>query len=220
MLRVDVPVWRFRLELWQAVLILAVAPLCALNFAVGYFGSSVVFPLSPFFVRNKLHALGQYAMHRPVCAFTGHDDVDVIVAEAERTHRLPRGLLAALVQVESARLPHRISPAGAMGPAQLIPSTAESLQVTDPFNTRQAIDAGARLLSGHLRRYRNIRLAVAAYNAGPGAVGRSVPRNGETEVYVAKVMSEYARNRRRRPGAELSSIGPPARAPADLRRVP
>ena len=57
------------------------APLALLNLAVAFFGNSVVFPLSPFFLRNKLAALGRYALHRPVCLFKGHADIDTAVTD-------------------------------------------------------------------------------------------------------------------------------------------
>src|SRR5262249_40371613 len=95
---------------------------------------------------------------------------------------------------ESSGSPHRISPTGAMGLAQLVPSTAKSLGVDDPFDSEAAVEGGARYLGDLLGQFRDVRLAVAAYNAGPGAiVGRAIPRNGETALYVPRVMAAYAR---------------------------
>jgi hypothetical protein len=183
----------WRRPLSQQLAVLICAPLMALNFAVSFFGNSYVFPLSPFFVKEKWHALGAYAKHRPLCLLTGHGDLGALADAAELKHGLPRGLMRAIVTVESANHAHRISFAGAMGPAQLMPGTAALLGVSDPFDPAQAIDAGARYLSQQLRRTGRVDLAVAAYNAGPGAVNGSVPHNGETEVYVAKVMRELQR---------------------------
>jgi soluble lytic murein transglycosylase-like protein len=186
----------FAFERWHLAMAAVCVPLCAINMAVAFFGNSIVFPLSPFFLKNKINALGQYALHRPVCLVRGHPDVDEVVRDVEREERLPRGLLGALVEIESAHRPHRISPAGAMGPAQIIPSTARQLDVDDPFDTRDSIRGGARYLATQLRTYRSVPLAVAAYNAGPGAVsGGVIPRNGETESYVTKVLAEYKRRR-------------------------
>jgi soluble lytic murein transglycosylase-like protein len=176
---------------------LVLAPLVLLNLDVAFFGNSLVFPLSPFFLHNKLSALGRYALHRPVCLFTGHAPVDASVARSENKHRLPRGLLAAIVQVESNGRVHRISRAGAMGPGQLTPPTARLLGVSDPFDPADALDGSGRYLATQLATFRSIQLAVAAYNAGPGAiVGRRVPQNGETEHYVRKVMAAYATTRK------------------------
>jgi Transglycosylase SLT domain len=181
--------WR-KLERWQRAVLLLCLPLLALNCAVGFFGHSVVFPLSPYFLKEKMQALGRYAMHLPRCMWSGHGDVSALAREAEVRHRLPNGLMRAVVEVESGGRPHRISCVGAMGPAQLMPGTADGLGVGDPFDPRQAIDAGARYLAAQLKRTGRVDLAIAAYNAGPGAVNGRVPRNGETEFYVAKVMRE------------------------------
>jgi soluble lytic murein transglycosylase-like protein len=179
---------------WSPILL---APLALLNLAVAFFGNSVVFPLSPFFVRNKLAALGRYALHRPVCLFKGHADIDTAVAQAEAKHHLPHGLLGAIVQTESSGRVHRISFAGAMGPSQLLPSTAKLLGVSDPFDPTDSIDGAGRYLAMQLANFRSARLAVAAYNAGPGAiVNHAVPHNGETEGYVRKVMAAYSSQRR------------------------
>jgi soluble lytic murein transglycosylase-like protein len=187
---------------WTAVLL---APLCLLNLAVAFFGNSLVFPLSPFFLRNKLTALGRYALHRPICVFTGHPPMEDLVARAEAKHRLPRGLLAAVVQVESGGRVHRISSAGAMGPGQLTPSTAKLLGVSDPFDSTEAIDGSGHYLATQLANFHDVRLAVAAYNAGPGAiVNRAVPQNGETEYYVRKVMNAYHSAKRQQPAALAS----------------
>lgn len=182
----------WKLRFWQQLAIVVCLPLAALNTAVAFFGSSAVFPLSPFFLKEKWHALGAYAKHRPFCLLTGHDELGPLAAKAEKKYGLPRGLMSAIVSVESGSRPHRISFAGAMGPAQLMPGTAALLGVDDPFDPEQAIDAGARYLSQMLKRTGRVDLAVAAYNAGPGAVNGRVPQNGETEIYVAKVMRAMA----------------------------
>ncbi len=175
-----------------AAVTLALAPIWMLNTAVAFFGNSIVFPLSPFFLRQKLSALGSYALHRPLCLLRSHPEMDPLIARATEEQRLPRGLLAAVVQVESGGKPHRISCAGAMGPTQLMPDTARLLGVGDPFDSQASIDGAARLLGQHLARFRRIRLALAAYHAGPGAVrGGRVPDNGETVQYVARVMRVY-----------------------------
>jgi len=188
-----------RMRPWVKITLLAFLPLCLLNLSVAFFGHSVVFPLSPFFLGNKLRALGKYASHRPFCLFSGHPGVEGIVARLEKKHRLPKGLLGAIVMVESRGRPHRISPAGAMGPGQLTPGTARLLRVSDPFDPEESLDGSARYLSSQLATFKQVRLAVAAYNAGPGAiVNRTVPRNGETEFYVDKVMSLFGEKGRRR----------------------
>lgn len=180
----------FKLRWWQQLTLIVAAPLVSLNVAVAFFGNSIVSPLSPFFVKEKWHALTAYAKHRPLCLLTGHPELSTLADAAERKYHLPPGLMRAVVTVESGNRAHRISFAGAMGPAQLMPGTAALLGVNDPFDPEEAIDGGARYLAQLLQRTGRVDLAVAAYNAGPGAVNGAVPRNGETELYVAKVMKE------------------------------
>jgi soluble lytic murein transglycosylase-like protein len=175
-------------------------PICLLNITVAACGHSRIFPLSPFFLGAKLRALGNYGLHRPKCALFDHPPLEPLIASAEARHRLPRGLLAAVVQVESGGQPHSISSAGAMGLGQLMPSTARGLGIGDPFDSTEGVEGCARYLAAQLGTFHDIRLAVAAYNAGPGAIHhRTVPRNGETEIYVQRVMHAYRAHRPRAP---------------------
>lgn len=182
----------WKLAWWQKLILVTVTPLVLLNLTVAFLGSSIISPLSPFYVPEKWTALKLYVLHRPSCLFTGHDDLSDVVAQAERQAGLPKGLMQAIVEVESSAQCHRISYAGAMGPAQLMPGTAALLGVRDPFDPHQAIFGGARYLATMLKRNKEVKLAVAAYNAGPNNVNGSIPQNGQTEFYVAKVMRRYA----------------------------
>ena len=116
------------------------------------------------------------------------------IRAAELRHALPRGLLEALVEVESAFQPDAVSRAGAMGLVQLMPATARALGVFNPFDARANVDGGARFLRAMLDRFGSVGLALAAYNAGPGAVLRSrgVPANSETPAYVRKVLAVWS----------------------------
>jgi hypothetical protein len=113
------------------------------------------------------------------------------IAAAAAANGVAPALLAALLRAESGFDPRAVSPAGARGIAQLMPATARGLGVRDPFDPGQAIPAAARLLGGHLRAFGSVPLALAAYNAGPGAVRRhgGVPPYRETQAYVARVMA-------------------------------
>jgi hypothetical protein len=106
--------------------------------------------------------------------------------------------LRAIAHAESAFDAAAVSPKGAQGVMQLMPGTAAEYGVADPFDAAQSIRAGARHLRSLLRRYRDDRtLALAAYNAGIGAVQRygGVPPYPETQAYIAKVQALHARYR-------------------------
>jgi soluble lytic murein transglycosylase-like protein len=170
--------------------------LVLVNGALDAIGGADVFLLSPFHFHARVRALGRYALHRPRCAFRTHPPLGPVIAAAERRNGLPAGLLDALVEVESGGRPHSISGSGAMGPGQLLPSTARHLGVADPFDSEEAVDGSARYLAEQLRRFHSVRLAVAAYNAGPGVVAGREAWPDETRAYVENVTERYARRRK------------------------
>ncbi|MBE3587858.1 MAG: lytic transglycosylase domain-containing protein [Thermoanaerobacteraceae bacterium] len=105
---------------------------------------------------------------------------------------LEPALLKAVARVESGFNPYALSPAGAQGLMQLMPATAAAMGVRDPWDVRQNLEGGARYLRSLLDRYHgNVTLALAAYNAGPGAVERygGVPPYRETRQYIQRVDS-------------------------------
>ncbi|MFM7349693.1 MAG: lytic transglycosylase domain-containing protein [Erythrobacter sp.] len=112
---------------------------------------------------------------------------------AEAKYSLPAGLLDALVWTESRYNPLAVSPAGAAGLGQLMPATAKELGVVNRFDPMANIFGAARYLRQMLDRFGVVHLAVAAYNAGPGAVERAggIPRNGETPRYVREVLQQW-----------------------------
>ena len=99
-------------------------------------------------------------------------------------------LLAAQLYAESGFNPFARSPAGAQGIAQFMPGTAAALGLADPFDAPAAIDAQAHLMRDLLRRFSSVPLALAAYNAGSGAVAgcMCVPPYPETQAYVARIL--------------------------------
>lgn len=111
---------------------------------------------------------------------------------AAAKHGIDPALLAGLVKQESGFNPSATSSAGAKGLTQLMPATARSLGVTDATDPLQALDGGAKYLRQQLDRFGgDERLALAAYNAGPGAVQRfgGIPPYAETQAYVQKVLA-------------------------------
>jgi soluble lytic murein transglycosylase-like protein len=104
---------------------------------------------------------------------------------------VPAGLLAAQLMAESGFDPDARSPAGALGIAQFMPATAAAYGLRDPFDPLAAIAAQARLMSDLLARFGSVPLALAAYNAGPGAVEACgcVPSYPETQAYVARILA-------------------------------
>jgi soluble lytic murein transglycosylase-like protein len=117
-----------------------------------------------------------------------------ITAAAQR-HGLDPALLAGLVKQESGFNPNAVSPAGARGLTQLMPGTAAGLGVTDPLDPAQALEGGAKYLREQLDRFDgDVTRALAAYNAGPGAVQRygGVPPYAETQNYVRSVQAHAA----------------------------
>jgi hypothetical protein len=112
------------------------------------------------------------------------------VEAAEARHALPPGLLDALVWTESRYNPGAVSKAGAAGLGQLMPGTARDLGIANRFDPVANLDGAARYLRQMLDKFGVVHLALAAYNAGPGAVerARGIPRNGETPAYVRNVL--------------------------------
>ena len=113
--------------------------------------------------------------------------------DAAGKYGVPASLLEAVAKQESRFDPTAVSPAGAQGLMQLMPATARALGV-DAFNPAAAVDGAARLLSQHLRKFDSVPLALAAYNAGAGAVQRfnGIPPYRETQSYVAKIVADLA----------------------------
>jgi len=128
-------------------------------------------------------------------ATSSPQEIDAAITMAAARHNVDPNLVRAVVKVESNFNPNAVSRKGAMGLMQLMPSTARSLKVQNPFDPEQNVDAGVRHLRQLLDNYGgDVRLTLAAYNAGAGAVARSagVPRFAETRNYVRRITDLYA----------------------------
>ncbi len=153
--------------------------------------------------RSSLVAEGNNA----VVELTWQVPFSSLIEEASLRYQVDPFLIAALIQQESGFNPEALSVDSAMGLAQMIPTTAEMLGVSDPLNPAQSIDGGTRYLKMMLRRYHgNVEYALAAYNAGPGAVDRykGVPPYRETRDYVRRIMSRW---RQKAMGTHQESTG-------------
>ena len=149
-------------------------------------------------------------------AFT-QQDIDAAIDEAAARHHVDPSLVRSVVKVESNFNPNAVSRKGAMGLMQLMPSTARSLNVANPFDPAQNVDAGVRHLRKLLDSYGgNVRLSLAAYNAGAGAVARSagVPHFRETQDYVRRITNLY--NGGSEPGSYI--FGSPVHEPVHVQR--
>jgi soluble lytic murein transglycosylase-like protein len=122
---------------------------------------------------------------------------DPLIDAAANKYSLDPALLHAVIRAESAYNPAAVSPKGAVGLMQLMPETAARFGVRDRYNPRENIEAGARYLSELINMFQSdVRLAVAAYNAGENNVikyGNKIPPFQETQAYVARVLGYYNR---------------------------
>lgn len=183
--------------------------------------------------RSRMGGQGQVTAARtnPPRA-SGLGSFAALFRQAEARWGLPTGLVEAVAKAESGFNPKAVSRAGALGLMQLMPSTARSLGVSDPLDPAQNVEGGARYLRELLDRFDgNLALALAAYNAGPGAVARfgGIPPYKETQAYVNRVLtymqegSEISADqgsldssRDSAPGSALDSVAAGSQAPADL----
>jgi soluble lytic murein transglycosylase-like protein len=120
-------------------------------------------------------------------------DILPLIQQAAQANGVDAALVAAVARAESGFNPSAGSPAGAQGLMQLMPGTARGLGVTDPFDAAQSANGGAKYLRAQLDRFGDPSLALAAYNAGPGAVTKygGVPPYQETQTYVQRVLGYY-----------------------------
>jgi hypothetical protein len=139
-------------------------------------------------------------MPSPVTIMTAptKEEMHEMLAHAGAKHNIDEDLLASVVRAESGGQVRAVSRTGARGLMQLMPGTANAMGVDDAFRPEQNISGGTAYLDSLLARYHdNLALALAAYNAGPGAVDKyhGVPPYRETREYVARVIREFNRRK-------------------------
>lgn len=147
-------------------------------------------PTTPDMIRRIVPEAGVMPVAAGARVAANTPYADLFRAAASR-YGVPENLLSAVAQTESGFDAGAVSPAGAQGLMQLMPATARGLGVTDSFDPGQAVDGAARLLRTLTNRFGSTELALAAYNAGPGAVLKydGIPPYPETQNYVRNVLS-------------------------------
>jgi soluble lytic murein transglycosylase-like protein len=151
---------------------------------------------------------------KPAEAASYNSGVRSMVEEAAKNLDVSPLLVDSVIQVESNYNPYAVSPKGAQGLMQLMPDTARRFGVTNLFDARQNIEGGVKYLKFLQDTFKDDRLAIAAYNAGEGAVTKygDVPPYAETKSYVAKVGGKYSKAKQ---AAEKNSA--PAKLADDLK---
>jgi soluble lytic murein transglycosylase-like protein len=150
-------------------------------------------PLADAAVANEKGLPGKTIAMAPT-----QQEMHEMLAHAGAAHHIDEDLLASVVRAESAGQVRAVSRTGAQGLMQLMPGTASAMGVADAFQPEQNIAGGTAYLDALLTRYHdNVALALAAYNAGPGAVDKyhGVPPYRETREYVARVIREFNRRK-------------------------
>ena len=154
--------------------------------------------------RDTFANAGHILADRPIDG-GGPVEFKVHIRNASEKYMVDPALIEAIIQVESSFRSDAVSRSGATGLMQLMPGTAQDLDVLDRYNPRENIHGGVRYISELMKRFdNNMTLVIAAYNAGPGAVERhnGIPPKAETQRYVKKVMKAYHDFRMVRYGAE------------------
>jgi soluble lytic murein transglycosylase-like protein len=136
-------------------------------------------------------AIGRDSPSGTSCSPLSESEIDKMINEVSQTEHIDAAILREVARQESRLRPCAVSPKGAEGLMQLMPATQGQVQVRDPFDARQSLEAGAKLLKQLLDRYHgDLSLALSAYNAGAGKVDRSggIPNITETKNYVAAIL--------------------------------
>jgi hypothetical protein len=179
-------------------------------------------PVASARIRAARSAAAEVSTSQKVSSFVSgrpftQQEIDAAIEQAATRHNVDPSLVRAVIKVESNFNPNAVSRTGAMGLMQLMPQTARSLNVVNPFDPQQNVDAGVRHLKKLMESYGgDVKLTLAAYNAGAGAVARSagVPHYRETRNYVKRITQLYYGDR----ASGYRIMGTPVREPVRVTR--
>jgi len=138
------------------------------------------------------------SLNDPICDPVPPEQLEGLIDQAAQRESVEAGLVRAVIKQESGGRACAVSPKGAKGVMQLMPDTATEFGVADPFDPKQSIDAGVKLLKSLLTKYSgDVSLALAAYNAGSATVDKDhvVPKIPETVNYVSDILEELTRKK-------------------------
>ena len=152
-------------------------------------------PIQMVILRALISRVYEIASQQPSHVYNrnpGHPtDFSEMIEQAAQRYNLDPSVIKAVIKSESNFKPQAVSSAGAQGLMQLMPGTAQSLGVQNSFDPAQNINGGAKYLRQMLNKFDSLPIALAAYNAGPGAVSKyqGIPPYQETQTYVKRVMN-------------------------------
>jgi len=150
-------------------------------------------PVGSFFSAPWVEAALTDVSRPPACGSSANPELDQLIEQNSKTQGVKPELIRAVISQESANRPCAVSPKGAQGLMQLMPTTAAQFGVSDPFDPKQNVEAGTKLLKQLLAKYAgDVSLTLSAYNAGSGRVDRDrgVPQIPETVKYVTDILGK------------------------------
>ncbi|TCK62686.1 lytic transglycosylase domain-containing protein [Seleniivibrio woodruffii] len=182
---------------YKAILYTFLSYVLLLNFLTFLSSGSPKALINPFYIKNRTISMYHLTKHVVMVAGLGfvtseRHEVDAFIQTACEKYGVDPKLIHMMIQVESKGRQFAISRTGAMGLMQVMPTTFFDISQGDPFLAEDNIDAGVKYLSRQLKKFEDIPLALAAYNAGPNNIkDGKVPDFGETRHYIKKIMELY-----------------------------
>jgi membrane-bound lytic murein transglycosylase MltF len=157
--------------------------------------------INPFFIKSR--TISVYLLIDYIVTETGviirtpsPSELEKLIKDLSVKYGVDSELIKIVIQVESKYKKFAISKTGAIGLMQVMPGTFFDMGYKKPFDIKENLEAGIKYLSIQLKRFKKLDLALSAYNAGPGKVkDMTVPKIGETEVYVRKIIDIYSKVR-------------------------